>query len=429
MAETTAPVMAPARPALDETLLAALAAAAGDDVGGLTRRLAAHARYEAAETPSRVRHLWRFTDPARILPVTVTAAAGAPADVSQTPAAPVAGAAATIDLWPGLPPVVAMNADLPAGLLTVVSAGESAGTTSLPADELLAALNEAAWNAGVGLAVADGARLPGPIHVRVHASAAASLPRLRLVVGRNAEAMLVEQHLGGGPDTRVTGHTAITAGEGARVRHAIVQVWSRGTSGHLSVATKAGIGADVLTVFGVFGGDEAKLELRTDLAGKGARSEIVGVTLVTGRQHGDVHTSHRHLAEHTSSRIDFKAVAAEQARSTYTGLIRIEDQAHHCEAYQENRNLLLSDRARADAIPELEIHNQEVSCSHGATIAPVDPEQLFYLASRGLEHGEAVGLVVRGFLENTMSKLPDDVRAMVEAFVGPRLAAIREGSA
>jgi Fe-S cluster assembly protein SufD len=429
LAETIAPEMAPARPALDETLLAALAAAAGDSGDGLSRRLSARARFEAAEAPSRVRHLWRFTDPARLLPVNVTAGGGVAAGVPHQPAAPVPGAAATIDLWPGLSPVVVLAADLPAGLLTVVPAGDGAGTVALPADELFLALNEAAWNAGVGVKVADGARLPGPIHVRVHASAAASLPRVRLIVGRGAEATLVEQHLGGGPDVRVTGHTAITAGDGARVRHAIVQVWAQGTSGHLSVATRAGADADVLTVFGAFGGDAAKLELRTDLAGKGAHSEIVGVTFVTDRQHGDVHTSHRHLAEHTSSRIEFKAVAAERARSTYTGLIRIEDHAHHCEAYQVNRNLLLSDRARADAIPELEIHNQEVSCSHGATIAPVDPEQLFYLQSRGLEPSAAVSLVVGGFLENTLARLPDDVRAMVEAFVGPRVAAIREGSA
>ncbi len=122
-------------------------------------------------------------------------------------------------------------------------------------------------------------------------------------------------------------------------------------------------------------------------------------------------------------------MAAEQARSTYTGLIRIDDAARHCEAYQVNRNLLLSSRARADAIPELEIHNQEVSCSHGATIAPVEEDQLFYLESRGLDRGEALGLVVGGFLENTLARLPDEVRTMVESFVGPRLATIREGTA
>lgn len=422
MAESTTSVMASARPALDETLLATLAAAAGDDADGLQRRVAAMVRYEAAVAPDRVQHLWRFTDPARLLPAAFTTAMESPSAVS-----PVPGAAATIDLWPGLPPHVELARDpAVAGKLTLVPVGAA----DLPAaTDLFGALNESAWNTGVGLAVADGAKLPGPIHVRVHAVAGASLPRLRLQVGRGAEAMLVEEHLGGGAETRVVGRTEIVAGPGARVRHAVVQVWSAGTSGHLSVTTRAEAEADVLTICGVFGGEEAKLELVTELAGAGAHSEIIGVTLVSTKQHGDVHTSHLHRAGRTTSRIDFKAVAAGQARTTYTGLIRIEEQAKHCEAYQENRNLLLSKRARADAIPELEIHNQEVSCSHGATIAPVAEDQLFYLESRGLDPSEAVGLVVGGFLENTLAKLPQDVRMMVEAFVAPRLATIREGSA
>lgn len=430
MAESTTSVMAPARPALDENLLAALAAASGDDAGGLERRVAAMARYEAAAAPDRVQHLWRFTDPARVLPASLATAriTDKAATMSGRASAPlVAGAVATIDLWPGMPPRIELAHD-PSGRapLSVVPVGAA----DLPAaTDLFGALNESAWNAGLGLAVADGARLPGPIHVRVHAAAGASLPRLRLKVGREAEAMLIEEHVGGGADARVVGRTEIAAGPGARVRHAVVQVWSEGTSGHLTVATRAEAGADVLTVCGVFGGENAKLELMTELAGAGAHSEIVGVTLVTGKQHGDVHTCHRHLAARTTSRIDFKAVAAGQARTSYTGLIRIEEQAKHCEAYQENRNLLLSKRARADAIPELEIHNQEVSCSHGATIAPVAEDQMFYLESRGLDPSEAVGLVVGGFLENTLAKLPPEARAMVEAFVAPRLATIREKSA
>lgn len=420
MAETTAPVMMPARPALDEGLLAALAAATGEDAAGLGRRAAALARYDAAAAPDRVRHLWRFTDPARLLPAMIPARPGA-----CRPAAAVPGAAATIDLCPGQAPAVTLGEGLPADALVVVPIGASGWA----GEDLFAALNESAWNAGVGLVVADGARLSGPIHVRVHAAAEATLPRLTLTLGRGAEATLVEQHVGGGPDVRVVARTEITAADGARARHAIVQVWAPGTSGHLSVNTRAQAGADVLTVLGVFGGEHTKLELATELAGAGAHSEIIGVTMVTGDQHGDVHTSHRHLAGKTTSRIDFKAVAADRARSTYTGLIRIDDDARHCEAYQVNRNLLLSSRARADAIPELEIHNQEVSCSHGATIAPVEEDQLFYLESRGLDRGEALGLVVGGFLENTLSRLPEDVRATVEAFVGPRLATIREASA
>jgi Fe-S cluster assembly protein SufD len=420
-------VIASARPALDEGMLKAMATALGGDAGQESRRVAALARYETAAEPDRVRHLWRFTNPALLLPLSLagTPAAGAvPAS-----AAPVAGASATIDLWPGRAPAVQTADDLPVGALVFTAADEPfPGGKALPSD-LFGALGDAAWNTGVGLKVADGVKLVGPIHVRVHASAAASLPRLRLEVGRNAEAMLVEQHIGGGPDVRVVGRTVISAGEGAHVRHAVVQVWESGTCGHLAVETQVGADADILTVCGVFGGEDTKLELRTDLAGAGAHSEIIGVALLAGKQHADVHTSHRHLSDHTSSRIDYKTVAGQQARSTYSGLIRIEDRATHCEAYQENRNLLLSSRARADAIPELEIHNQEVSCSHGATIAPVDPEQLFYLGSRGLDAHEAMGLVVRGFLENTLAKLPDDARAMVETFTAPRLATIREGTA
>jgi Fe-S cluster assembly protein SufD len=421
----------PVRPELDKDLLTRVAAAAGDDADGLRRRLAALGRWEAALAPDRVRHLWRFTDPVRLLPARVAVEAASAA--ARLPlAATMSGAVATIDLWPGQSPVVALAPGLPAGaLIAGPAAGDdvNAGGGTAADRELFAVLNDAAWNAGIGLVVADGVTLPGPIHVRIHAVGSATLPRVTLAVGRDSEAVLLEQHLDGGPDVRVAGRTVVRAAPGARVRHAVIQVWEAGTSGHVAVDTRADEGADVLTVFGAFGGEAAKLELRTDLAGAGAHSEIVGVTFVAGRQHGDVHTSHRHLAERTTSRIDFKAVAADQARTTYTGLIRIEDDAPHCEAFQENRNLLLSPKARADAIPELEIHNQEVSCSHGATIAPVAADQLFYLESRGLDRGEALGLVVAGFLENTLARLPGDARALVESFVGPRLASIREGVA
>ncbi|MBK8167309.1 MAG: SufD family Fe-S cluster assembly protein [bacterium] len=427
----TAAATAPARPALDKDLLTRLAAAAGDDADGLRRRLAVLDRWESVVAPDRVRHLWRFTNPVQLLPARVAVEA-ASAAARQPLAATMSGAVATIDLWPGQSPVITLAPGLPAGALNVGPAAGAdvlAGGASAADRELFAALNDAAWNGGVGLVVADGVTLPGPIHVRIHAVAAATLPRVTLTVGRGSEAVLLEQHLDGGPEVRVGGRTVVRAAAGARVRHAVIQVWAAGTSGHLAVDTRAEESADVLTVFGAFGGEAAKLELRTDLAGAGAHSEIVGVTFVASRQHGDVHTSHRHLAERTTSRIDFKAVAADQARTTYTGLIRIEDDAPHCEAFQENRNLLLSPRARADAIPELEIHNQEVSCSHGATIAPVAEDQLFYLESRGLDRGEALGLVVAGFLENTLARLPGDARALVESFVGPRLASIREGQA
>jgi Fe-S cluster assembly protein SufD len=137
---------------------------------------------------------------------------------------------------------------------------------------------------------------------------------------------------------------------------------------------------------------------------------------------------HRHTSGHTWSNIDFKAAVTDRARSAYTGLIRIERDAGASEAFQENRNLLLSERARADTIPELEILTDDVSCSHGATAAPVDPEQLFYLQSRGLTAREALRQVVRGFVEPTLALMPEGLRAEIEKLIEARLQRI-EGAA
>ena len=110
-----------------------------------------------------------------------------------------------------------------------------------------------------------------------------------------------------------------------------------------------------------------------------------------------------------------------RARSAYTGLIRIQEGAPGSEAYQENRNLLLSDRARADSIPELEILTDDVRCWHGATVAPLDPEQLFYLRSRGLPPNQAMRVIVYGFLDQTLQRLPAHTRERIEAMVANRL--------
>jgi len=206
------------------------------------------------------------------------------------------------------------------------------------------------------------------------------------------------------------------------------RMWTRG---HLTVQSRAGRDADVLSVFATFGGERVKMELTTDLQGEGARSRMIGVALGEKDQRFDHHTRHRHLAGRTWSDIDFKSVATDQARSSYTGLIRIEEGAHFSEAYQVNRNLLLSEKSRADAIPELEILNEDVSCSHGATVAPVDQDQLFYLETRGLNPDEALQLVVRGFLEKTLQGVPEVLRSELETLVEGRLNGLtcrQEGS-
>lgn len=222
------------------------------------------------------------------------------------------------------------------------------------------------------------------------------------------------------------GVTEILIGANAEVRHVLVQRWADGQVGHLTQRARLERDARFFGATAGFGGAISKVDLGGLLAGEGARSELVGVALPEGRQHLDHHTLHQHLAARTWSHIDFKVAVAGRARSAYTGAIRIERDAPGSEAYQENRNLLLSDRARADTIPELEIHTDDVSCSHGATAAPIDPDQLFYLRSRGLSAPAARQLVVRGFVEPTLRQLPADLRAELENLVDARLARLRE---
>ena len=419
-------ILADPRPALFEADLKALCAQLEQGETASQARLAALAGYEEAGLPDRVQHLWRFTNPERLLPHDLSAAALNSAVVAPADIPPVDEAAVTVDLWPGHLPVVQFGDGLAEGVLTAGSLDGAMVAGTLDEQDapssLFRHLNAAAWNAGLQVDVASGAVLPGPVVVRVHSRGPALLPRVLLRVGGNAEATLVEQHLDGGRGNTVIGRSDIVAGAGARVRHIVLQTWASGTRGHLTVQSRVGRDADLLSVFATFGGERVKMEMMTDLQGEGARSRMIGVALGGEDQRFDHHTRHRHLAGRTWSDIDFKSVGADRSRSSYTGLIRIEQEARVSEAYQVNRNLLLSEQSHADAIPELEILNEEVACSHGVTVAPVDQDQLFYLQSRGMSPVDALRLVVRGFLEKTLQSIPASLRPGVEKLVEGRLA-------
>jgi len=148
---------------------------------------------------------------------------------------------------------------------------------------------------------------------------------------------------------------------------------------------------------------------------------MYGLLFGSGRQHFDNHTLHHHASGQTMSNIDFKVVLRDKALSAYTGLIRIDEGAPVCEAYQENRNLLLNPGTKAETIPELEILNEEVSCSHGATLGPVSPTEIFYLTSRGIPESEAIRMIVSGYVASTLQLVPADLRERIEDFVNTRL--------
>lgn len=417
---------APGKPVLTAEALRDFARRRREGVPLVAARLAALEIFLAAGLPDRVRHLWRYTDPARLLPASPLVVASA-ADPAPTREPLRDGEEAVVWLAGGAPLLSAAAADAGIQVAPLAAAGvelDRLGTAVPAAHGLFEALNAAAWSDGALVRLPRRTLLAQPLRVVVPAASGTTLPRLLIVAEAGAEATVVEEHVGGGDDARVVGVSELFVAPGARLRHVLLQRWSAGTAGHLTTRARLERDADLLTVVAVLGGAVAKLDLGAILAGEGARSRMVGVALGEGRQHHDLHTLHRHTAGHTRSNLDIKAVLTGRARSAYTGLIRIEEGASHSEAYQENRNLLLSDRCRADTIPELEILTDEVSCTHGATVSPVDPEQLFYLRSRGLDPAGAVRLVVRGFLEPTLCQLPEPLRGEVEALVTGRLAGL-----
>jgi Fe-S cluster assembly protein SufD len=215
----------------------------------------------------------------------------------------------------------------------------------------------------------------------------------------------------------------IIAGPSSCIRYIAIQELSLGTVFHLKQRARAAADSSIISSLFSFGGSTARADLGTILEGRGASSRAFGVVVGNGSQHFDHHTVHLHRAPSTRSDFDFRSILAGEARSIYTGSIVIEKDAPGCEAFQINRNLMLSDSARADSIPELEIKNDDVRCSHGSATGPVEPIQVYYLMARGLPEAEAVRLVALGFAEQLFARVPGPIAERARACLASILGA------
>ncbi len=173
---------------------------------------------------------------------------------------------------------------------------------------------------------------------------------------------------------------------------------------------------------GGFGSAKGKVRIQNDLAGQGATSRVTGAYFADATQHLDYDTYQRHIAPSTTSDFAFKGALRDTATAVWRGMIRVEEGAQKTNAYQENRNLLLSREAHANSIPGLEILANDVRCTHGATLGQVDREQLFYLMSRGLTRSEAERLIVRGFFQDVLDRVElEPVREALGAALEARI--------
>jgi Fe-S cluster assembly protein SufD len=253
-----------------------------------------------------------------------------------------------------------------------------------------------------------------------------AFPHLTVTVGTSAEAGVVEllapsEDDGGG--ALVIPIAELDVADDARLSYANLQLLGAGDQHMGSQASRVGRDATLRSFTAGFGAGYDRVRTDSDLVGQGGRTVLHAAYLGTGDQVHDFRTLQDHQAPRTQSELLFEGAVADQARSVYSGLIRIRNGARGSDAFQTNHNLVLSEGAHADSVPNLDIEENDVRCSHASTVGPVDEEQRYYLESRGIEPSVAERLIVLGFFSAMAARSPfEGVGRFVEVTVAQRLA-------
>lgn len=301
--------------------------------------------------------------------------------------------------------------------LATCAAGEAApwlGVCSDASPDAFTRLHDAFLAGGAFVHVPAGVVVEKPVVV-LHWSQGegrASFPHTLVVAEESAEVAVVDRYSSTGGAHLVDAVVELVLGDGAHVRYLSVQ--EHGPETWQVALQRAHLGRDaVLRSSAVaLGGDYARLRCESRLDGAGAESDLLAVYFGDGTQMHDFRTLQDHAAPHTRSNLLFKGAVEDRAHSVYSGMVRLRPEAQRAEAYQTNRNLVLTEGAGAESIPNLEIEANDVRCSHASTVGPVDDDQRYYLATRGIPPEEADRLIVMGFFEDVLARLP--VRSLVD---------------
>jgi len=285
------------------------------------------------------------------------------------------------------------------------------GRIVTPEDGKFAALTGAFAEQGIFLYVPEGVRVEKPIYGLTWAPGASVAHLSHLVIYLDEGASLKYLHESTSPqditEQALAGENwEIYVGPGANLE--FVEFQTFGTHMWSFAHKKAQVDRDgkINWIMASLGARLSKHFSTYDLVGEGAEGRISGLYFGHGEQHQTFNTQQNHLAPHTYSDLLYKGVLTGSSRSVWRGMIYVSPGSQYIDGYQANRNMILSDDARADSIPGLEIQNDDVRCTHGSTVGKVDPEQLFYLQARGIPLEEAKRLIVYGFFEDVMKRIP-----------------------
>ena len=274
--------------------------------------------------------------------------------------------------------------------------------------EKFSALHTALLGDGAFVYLPQGVELTEPLAVFHYAAGAcaAVFPHTLIIAEPGAKATVVDFFRSADAGAHFAcGRNDLYASHGAQLTYVAAQNWSRETLSFQSNSTVARRDARVLALNLHLGGRQSRHESHSQLQAPGAHSEMLALTVAHGTQEFDQRTLQIHQAPHTSSNLLYKNALLGSAKTIFSGLIVVDPDAQKTDAYQSNRNLMLSDDAEANSLPGLEIQANDVRCTHGATSSRIDPEQEFYLQARGIAKADADELLTFGFFEEVLSKL------------------------
>ncbi len=305
------------------------------------------------------------------------------------------------------------------------------GKIVLPSEGKFAAMVTALAQNGVLLYVPKGVTVEAPLHSLIWGADdySANLSQVMVYLEQDASVTYVHEFAS---DTLTSGQSFQAAniemyvGENSSLRFVELQSWGRHVWNFTHERVHVDRDARVDWIFGAIGGHLTKNFAELDLIASGSVGKMSGFYFTDQNQHLDYDSQQNHLAPHTTSDLLFKGALVESSRSVWQGMIYVAPGADKTDGYQANRNLLLSRHARADSIPGLEILANDVRCTHGATVGKIDAEQIFYLMARGIPRLDAERLIVEGFFDPIMQRIPfEGVRERFQTAISEKMGAYK----
>ncbi len=288
------------------------------------------------------------------------------------------------------------------------------------------ALHAAFWQTGAFLYVPKGVSVELPFRAFALDTPAgsAAFTHSLIVLEESAEAFFVDAFQSDTQDDAAFTSSVVELilRDNAKLRYVQVQDWGRHVWNFMTERSVLGRDSELRSLQVTLGSKFAKNSIGSHLRGENALAEMLGIFFADGDQFFDHHTWQLHESPYTTSDLEFKGALKEKARSVYSGLIKVSEGAQRTDAYQQNRNLVLSRTARADTIPNLEIGANDVRCTHGATVSQVDEEHIFYLQARGIPRAEAQKLVVEGFFRPVIDRIPvEEIQGFLEGAIAAKV--------